>query len=160
MRNMAVTTHQDDQNKNFCPSVSFSFKKLTMGQSVLNIASAVGSWCGSLAANLLALILAPILSKVSEKLSPPHPPEPRMDTLLAEVKGLSEQVKLLRSDLAALPDPLAAVTELSRQVERLGGVLAARPDPPAQETTVRVLLPPRARLLRRRRRRGPTDNIE
>ena len=52
-----------------------------------------------------------------------------MDELVGVMMGLSEQVDLLRSDLAARPDLRPAVTDLSRQVERLAGVLSARPDP-------------------------------
>ena len=122
--------------------------------------------------------MAPILRRVSKKFSPPHPLEARMDDLLVAVTGLSEQVDLLRGDLAARPDPLVAarglsgqvellredlaarpdpfvaIRDLSRQVERLRDVLATRPDPSAQEMTIRVV------HARRRRREEPADNIE
>ena len=129
--------HQDDQNKDLCLFVSFSFKQLIMGQTASNIASAAGSWLGGIVAHLAALIMAPILSRVSKKISPPHPLEARMDDLLEAVRDLSGQVELFRE------------------------FLAARPDPAAQEMTIRVIHAPRARRRRRRRRRGePADSIE
>ena len=110
---------------------------------------------------------------------PPHPLDPGLGELLNEVKGLREQVGFLGTALAARPDPVvAAVGRLSEQVvllrdqlaarsnqhdavrdlsialSLLRETLAARPDPAAREITVRVIHPPRAR---RRRRRGLAD---
>ena len=60
-----------------------------------------------------------------------------MDALLAEVRGLSKQVDLLRE------------------------VLGARPEPAAKEITIRVVHTPPVRIQRRRRRQeGLAVNIE
>ena len=71
-----------------------------------------------------------------------------MDELLAEVRGL-------RGDLAARPDPLGAARDLSSAVDSLREALAARPDPPVQEITVRIVRAPQIHV---RRRRRPADN--
>ena len=79
--------HEDDQNKDLCPFVSLSFKKLIMVK-LIEITGVVGSWLGSIVAHLLALMISPVTSRVSKKFNPPHPLEARTKELLEEVKVL------------------------------------------------------------------------